>query len=254
MSCIRTLLVLLLLLPVSVSAGGGAGDIHTVVVVGPSWENFTNKDGTGLYHDILNAVFGLYGITMVRQYVPSERAYDLVRSGRADIMTCHDEAEAPLQLARHPMYAGAYHVFFSPEREGPWRGVQTMRDKTVVWRIGYYSQHNFPVSVHPREVKSGSAALGMVLLGRADFYVDDALFIKTSIEENKIPFDPEMFETRIAGYRTYHPVLLQSDRGNAIKDLYDRGIEQLIMEGRLQSIFAKWGFPFPPYVFNGTSQ
>jgi len=226
-----------------------AEDIKEVIAVGPSWDRFTNRDGTGLYHEILHAVFGLYGIPVRRIYVPSERAYDLVRSGRADMMTCHDEAASPLQLAHHPMFAGRYYVFFNKERIGEWKGVESLRDKVIVWRLGYYAENNFPVPVQFREVKTGSAALGMVLLGRADFYVDDMAFIETSMKENKIPYDRNAFDMRMAGYRNYYPVLLRSERGDAIRELYDQGIEMLARSGRLQDIFAKWGFPFPPYRF-----
>lgn len=224
-----------------------AQNIDEVIVVGPSWERFTNKDGTGLYHEILNEVFALHGISVVRQYVPSERGYDLVRSGRADMMTCHDVAVAPLQLARYPMYEGAYHVFFNKERIGEWKGGESLRDRSVVWRIGYYAEANFPVPIQAREVKTGSAALGMVLLGRADFYVDDVSFIDDSIRQNKIPFNPAEYGVEVAGYRTYHPVLLLSERGNKVRDLYDSGMEQLIREDRLRPIFKKWGFPYPRY-------
>lgn len=229
-----------------------ADNISEVIVVGPSWDRFTNTDGTGLYHEILNEVFGLYGIRVIRQYVPSERAYDLVRSGRADMMTCHDVAVPPLQLAKYPMYAGAYHVFFSKHNVGEWKGVESMRDQSVVWRLGYYSPANFPVPIKPREVKTGQSAMGMVLLGRADFYVDDISFIHDSIQQNKISYDENEYDIKEAGYRTYHPVLLVSERGNAVKALYDKGMEQLIRSGKIQAIFEKWGFPLPPYSLEGS--
>jgi ABC-type amino acid transport substrate-binding protein len=229
---------------------GNAANIDKVIVVGPSWEKFTNLDGTGLYHEILNEVFGLYGINVIREYVPSERAYDLVRAGRADMMTCHDVARDPLQLAKYPMFAGPYHVFFNKKRIGEWKGEETLRDRTLVWRIGYYSPANFPVHLEYKEVKTGGSALGMVLLGRVDFYVDDLSFIETSIKENKIPFDMADYDIRVAGYRTYHPVLLQSQRGNQVKALYDQGMERLIRNGRLREIFAKWGFEYPPYTLD----
>lgn len=241
-------LLLLLALVVFFPGIAPAAGIDKVVVVGPSWDRFTNMDGTGLYHEILNEVFALHGITVVREYVPSERAYDLVRAGRADMMTCHDVASSPLQLAKYPMFAGSYHVFYNKERVGEWKGEESLRDKIVAWRIGYYSVKNFPVPIQPKEVKTGTSALGMVLLGRADFYVDDLSFIDTSIKENKLPFDRADYDVRMAGYRTYHPVLLESERGEQIKALYDQGMEQLIHSGKLREIFAKWGFEYPPYT------
>ncbi len=35
-----------------------AVDDKTIITAGPSWEGFTNKDGHGLYHDIIGKVIG----------------------------------------------------------------------------------------------------------------------------------------------------------------------------------------------------
>lgn len=238
----------------SATGAADAAGIKEVVAVGPSWEGFTNRDGTGLYHEILNAVFALYNIKVVRQYVPSERGYDLVREGRADFMTCHDFVFPPLVLAKNPMYENAFHVFFSKARFPDWQGQESMRDSIVVWRIGYYDIRNFDVPFNVREVKSGAAALGMVVLGRADFYVDDESFIRDSITKTTLLFDPAEFVNKPVGSRQYKPVFAMSERGARIMDLYDRGMEELYRRGELQRIFAKWGQPLPQYEFATASQ
>ncbi|MBU1611604.1 MAG: transporter substrate-binding domain-containing protein [Proteobacteria bacterium] len=217
------------------------------MAVGPSWESLTNRDGTGLYHEILNEVFALYDIKVRREYVPSERAYDLVRDGRADFMTCHDLVSKPLVLARHPMFEGTYFVFFKKANIGTWKGDETLIDRTVAWRIGYYDQRNFPVRVEPKEVKTGEAALSMVILDRVDFYVDDMSFIETSIKNSTISFVPEEYDTKPVGRRTYHPVFSDSERGRTVMKLYDEGMETLYRNGELTKIFSRWGYAMPHY-------
>ncbi|WP_081650498.1 substrate-binding periplasmic protein [Paucidesulfovibrio longus] len=247
-------LAALLILACATPTWAGADGIDEVVVVGPSWEGFTNRDGTGLYHEILGKLFALYGIKVVRQYVPSERAYDLVREGRADFMTCHDRVEPPLVLAKNAMYENQFHVFFSRVRFPDWKGQQSMLGSTVVWRIGYYDIRNFQVPFRVKEVKSGAAALGMVVLGRADFYVDDESFIRDSLSKTTLQFDMSEFRIEPVGSRQYMPVFAISERGAKVMDLYDRGMRRLYESGELQRIFAKWNQPLPHYDFAGEGE
>lgn len=244
----KLLRIFILLLVVSaVPDAGKAERFGEIVVAGPSWDKFTNRDGTGLYHEILDLIFTDQGIPIRRIYVPSQRGNDLVRVGRADMMVCRDRAPAPLFLASYPMYQGKFHTFYNVKRLGEWKGPSSMIGHSVVFRLGYYSKKNFPASVEMKEVKTADAALGMVLLGRADFYIDDLSFIKETVASSHIPFDMADYSFEEAGWRQYFPVLLDSPRGRGIADFYARGIERLHRSGQLKAVFDKWGFPYPDY-------
>ncbi|MEF2145715.1 MAG: ABC transporter substrate-binding protein [Desulfovibrionaceae bacterium] len=231
-----------------------AEEINTVIAAGPSWQGFTNKDGTGLYHELLNEVFGLYGIQVLRTYAPSERAYDLVREGRADLMTCHDVAVPPLVQARHPMFENEFHAFFRKDRFPDWKGVEDMRDRVVVCRIGYYNEKNFSVPIRMRGLKTGVAALGMVVLGRADFYVDDESFIQDSLAHTDLQVQMDKFRIENVGRRSYWPLFAANAHGRRIMELYDQGMEELYRRGELQRIFAKWGHELPHYSFRNAGE
>ncbi|MBU1249057.1 MAG: transporter substrate-binding domain-containing protein [Proteobacteria bacterium] len=223
-------------------------DIHTVTATGPSWDNFTNEDGTGLYHEILDKVFGLYGIKVERLYAPSNRAKELVAAGRADLMTCSELPVPGTVVASHPMYEGFYHAFFNKVRIGPWRGMESLRDKIVTARVSYYRTENFQVPVQLKEVQTGVAGLGMVVLGRADFYVDDLNLIKESLAANTVDYQPEDYDIRPVGSRSYYPLFNTTDRGKRIMELFDRGMETMIRSGELARIFKKWNFTIPVYT------
>lgn len=245
----RIILFFILCILMSTPLTGKADDIGQLTVVGPSWDRFANRDGTGLYNEILDRIFTDNGVQVRRLYVPSQRANELVQAGRADMMACRNRAVSPLFLARYPMYEGAYHVFFNTKRQPAWKGPQTFSGKSVVFRLGYYSDKDFAVPVIIKEVKTAHAALGMVLLGRADYYVDHLNFINEAIRTSPIPFDGAEYDIHEAGWRQYFPVLLDTPRGRSIEALYAAGMEQLHKSGELQRIFAKWGFEYPHYQF-----
>lgn len=223
-------------------------DVSVIRVVSPAWDTFTNADGTGLYFDLLDAVFrGLYGIEIEHHFVPSLRATHLVRENEADMMLCKARVDPPLVMASMPMYENVYAVFFDSGNIGPWKGRESMAGRSVVWRIGYYDERYIPEGMQTKEVKTGISALGMVVLGRVDFYLDDPVLIRESIDRSGLTFDQQRFRIEPVGFRSYHPVLGPTARGRAIMRLYDQGMHALAAAGALDAIYAKWGHPVPNF-------
>ena len=238
--------LMIVLLPVPAPCVDPADKDLVVVSAGPSWETFTNRDGTGLYHEILDAVFALYGVEVRHEYVPSERADELVRLGWADMMICDDRAKPPLRLARYPLYVNDYHVLFNRKRIGPWKGAESLRGREVAVQKGFYHDWDFPVPVRIREMASGVKCLEMVLLGRSDFYADDMAFINDSIRREP-GFDADAHDIRKAGRRSYHPMLNTTPRGDRVAGMYDDGMRALHERGELKPIYEKWGRTYPDF-------
>lgn len=234
---------LLVALPFSVAAM----EISEVVSTSPSWETFTNSDGTGLYHDILNEVFALYGIPVRHEYAKSIRSVELVMSNEADMMTCSGTNKPTLVKARYPMYESAFYVFYKKERIGPWQGIESLRDKEILSQATYYDATDFSVPVNVKSVVDGAQALGMIVLDRSDFYVDDIVLIRQSMEESAVPFQMDDYAIERAGTRPYMPLFNTSERGKAIMKLYDEGIFKLHQAGKLKAIYEKWGHPYPSF-------
>lgn len=219
--------------------------IKSIVTTSPSWKTFTDRDGTGLYHDIMREVFGLYNISVTHEYAPSVRAEKLVQQGFADVMTCDDRSGPGLVLSRYPLYVNTFFVFFKKANVGPWNGQETLRDKEVLSQRGYYFQDNFSVPVYLREVSSGEKAVEMIMLDRAEFYVDDLSLIRQSLESVQQPLDMELYDIRAAGVRSYHPQFNTSPRGRALRDMFETGLETLYESGALQKIYEKYGYQCP---------
>ena len=243
---IKRLLYILLILalqPTSVYAD----ELREIVSAGPAWDSFTNRDGSGLYHEVLREVFSLFGVSLRHEYVPTDRGDELVRAGLGDIMTCDDRAQPPLVPGRYPMYTNDFHVFFNKSRITDWNGPESLRDKEVASQMAYYHDWDFPVPVRIRQMPSGVKCLEMVLLGRSDFYVDDIAFINTSIKDSDLSFDRKDYDIRRAGTRSYYPLFNKSPRGKKIKQMYEAGMMILHKAGRLKPIYDKWGHNYPDF-------
>ncbi len=222
-------------------------EIEEVISTSPSWNTFTNRDGSGLYHEVLREVFSLYGISVRHEYAKSNRSSELVLLNLADMMTCDDKFNPPLSLARYPLYVNYFYVFFNKKRIGPWKGVQSLSGKEVLSQPGYYSQQNFPVPVSVKQVMTGAQGLSMILMDRSDFYVDDFTLIQQSLRENTVAFDKEDFAIKKVGRRAYFPLLNTTKRGKMIMKMYDDGMLRLHKTGKLKPIYKKWGYQYPDF-------
>lgn len=231
------------------SPARGDGLPDRIISASPSWTSFTNRDGTGLYHEILAGIFSPLGIRVEHRYTNANRGVHLIRKGLADVYTCRNNTYGfdDLILGRHPMYEGKFYAIFKKSRIPGWHGIATLTGRKVIWRRGYYDPREFKASFDVLETDSGTAALAQIVLERGDFYIDDLNLIRDSISQSQFAVPMEEYEIKPVGSRTYHPVFKDSPRGRQLKDLFDRGIEQLHRSGQLQKIFEKWHHPYPEY-------
>lgn len=220
-----------------------------IVSTSPSWQGFTQKDGTGLYHEILNTIFSSQKITVTHKYSNAKRGIYLVQKGMADLYVCKTDlkGQSGLILARSPMYEGRFYAIFKKETVSNWDGMKSLEHQRVIWRRGYYTPDEFTVSFKILETDSGTAALDQVLLDRGDFYIDDLNLIKESLAQSRMDFDPKTLAIQPVGKRRYFPVFRDCPRGRKIMALYEAGIQELAQKGRLKEIFEKWHHPYPSY-------
>ena len=112
-----------------------AEEIKEVHWVSDVWENYTNADGTGLYHEIVNSVFDLYGIKVVPEYVPWLRALSYIETGRADMTGGLDPTKKFIQ-SKYPLTVVRECVFFRKNKFDKWEGIKTLEGKRGVWYLG----------------------------------------------------------------------------------------------------------------------
>ncbi|GAB6110431.1 hypothetical protein [Desulfomicrobium salsuginis] len=216
-----------------------------VITVSPYWEGFTGPDGRGLYHDLMNAVFTRRGDTVRHLETPAKRGLIMVREGQADIYTCQAKAEDGLELARLPMYEGEFHALFLSRTFPHWNGVASLENKRLVWRLGYYSPHDFPVPVQFDETTTGTEALKRVVRESSDCYIDDYHLITETVNAYQPPLDSGNFRIESVGFRQYAPVFSASPRGRELRDAFEQGMRALAEQGKLLPIYEKWKLPMP---------
>ncbi|MFW6241724.1 MAG: hypothetical protein ACOC98_14105, partial [Thermodesulfobacteriota bacterium] len=61
---------------------------EAIHIITPEWEGQTNKDGTGLFFEIVRGACEPAGIQVVYRFAPWKRCQETVKKGKADAMLC----------------------------------------------------------------------------------------------------------------------------------------------------------------------
>lgn len=215
------------------------------------WEGLTNKDGTGLYHEILNAVFKRNGFRIDITYFPFRRTILNVSMGEADIAGATVVTEPHVLTARHPIWESRISVLFHKQKLANWNGIETLASGTTVSPPTFSSI----VKVELHEVATRDQALNMLLTGRMEYFVDEheTLSNLKSGKKNVMgfegwrppsgveDFDWDLYVIRDVISQPLYMVFEDSERGHALRHIYDTEIEKLHQSGELAKIYEKWG-------------
>ncbi len=243
---LQTGILFMIIICCAVSAFGQAEEkITTIHVVTPSWEMYTNEDGSGAYFEVVRAVYEPLGITMTYEILPWKRARDKVILEKADALLGGSNNEEVL-MPRFPLDFERTSVVFKKEHVKTWNGVQSLQGKNVVWLRGY-DYHTDPkfagIQCTWYEVDNYAQAWGMLRKDRVDFYMDALFDIEQYIEEHHIDMTPYRIET--AWVTNTYMGLAKSQRSEKLIEIYDRRIPELLASGELQKIFEKWELELP---------
>lgn len=223
------------------AAGVSARHINMVNVVAAEWPEFTNKDGTGLYWDILRAVYEPAGIRVKPATLPWDRALKMVTEHRV-YHAIVGEARNSSAALLYPRYAidVEYLSIIYPLAAGiRWQGMNTLKGKTIGWMKGQPvippAQRNFKL----REYRSSAEGLQWLQQGKIDMMVDEWDAIQLALEDAGVGMD--YFEVQDMPYG--HDVYVAFAEGPVSEYLiseYNRRIPELIASGELQALYRKW--------------
>ena len=239
------------MLPILILLAGwvhASGNVSSIQIVSPSWKNVTNGDGTGLYFDILRAVYRPFRIKVVHKIVPWKRAVKMLEYREADALPGGYFIPNGEREALFPNYPIGHEVLCVLSKTGSlprWDGQRSLAGKTVVW-IRDYNYHKYlDVDVHWREIDSEKQGWKLVDSGRVDFYMENLNFLNKHIRGRAV--DKSGYEIHVVYKRTLFLRFANTDRSKRLIGLYDSRMPVLLENGSIERLFEKWGFPFTPF-------
>ena len=212
-----------------------------IVLASEQWNDYTNKDGSGLAWDLLRQIFEPAGITVQTRSVPYTRSVGLAQRGEVDgwVGSYRDEASGVL----YPHWNfDSDHIYALGLATAPTPTLATLGNYRLAWVRGYKYEEYLPSVRRFNPIERRSGILPMLQHGRADFYIDALTEAKYVLSQAQ---DPALFKlTHIAELPLYVG-FADTARGRALMAMYDQRLGILVQTGELKAIFERWKQPYP---------
>ncbi|MGY4639991.1 substrate-binding periplasmic protein [Pseudomonas sp. TE24901] len=212
-----------------------------IMLASEEWNDYTNKDGSGLAWDVLRQVFEPAGITLQTRSVPYTRSVGLAQRGEVDGWVGSYRDEATGVLYPHWNF-DSDHIYALGLATAPTPSVATLGNYRLAWVRGYKYEEYLPNVHRFNQIERRDGILPMLQHARADFYIDalsEAQYVLGQAD------DPAQFKlTHIAELPLYVG-FADNERGRALMAVYDQRMAALVNNGELKPIFERWKQPYP---------
>lgn len=214
----------------------------TIVV--EAWENYSEKDGTGMYHDLWRAAFE------ESEYVPQFKYQPFIRS----LVTFNaNEAEGIGGVYVHQLTNdylipkwhlgwGYLSVIASKENPSDSFDIKQLEGKRVAWVRGYEFDVAGCVTIDIKltEVRTTEIGLKMLEAGRIDYLIDyvankEGLAIFEDVNPDNFTIYSQVIKDA-----PYYFAVQNSKKGRDVVKLWDAKMSELYQSGELERLYQKY--------------
>jgi len=210
-----------------------------IFIVSESWEDLTNKDGSGLYFDLARMIYEPTGVSVKIKIYPYNRSSMMVEKKRADVwlgsyIDEEDYAIYPKYYFDHDIVTAMYKKKKFPNFEG----LNSLKDKNVCWMRGYgYDEYiNIPIKKHERNDRK--SILQSLDKDRFDIFLDAKYDMQEAIEKFKFDTSEYGFH-EIFKFKLY-PAFRDDERGKILREIWDKNFKVILDDGSLKKLYIKY--------------
>jgi polar amino acid transport system substrate-binding protein len=242
MVCKRIFCISFVLYLCSIPIPAIAGNSPTeIIMASEEWTNATNRDGTGLYWDILRAVYEPVGIKtkfIIQSYNGSVK---LVKKNRVDAAVgIYPDLIKGALFSQYPIVKDYILVLFKKNRLDQWNGRESLQNKKVAWIQGYSYDEYLEVPVTKREFSNRDHILRQLDGDQLDFFMDTRNDMESVLNKGIISVSQYSVETVLELDR--YLVFADSRRGKKLKKIFDHRFPHLVESGEIERLIAKWNW------------
>ena len=216
-------------------------NIKSISVVAPEWQGYTHKDGSGLYWDIMRAIYEPKGIKVKTRIVPWNRAIKMVsiyRTYNAIVGEYSDSAEAVI-FPKYPIDV-EFMVTLSKKSFGhTFKDASSLTNKRVAWFKDYElineKDRDFEL-VEFRTIKEG---IEMLKSGKIDFILNDRDSTEQGMRTQHLNNDDYALNEMPFG-RDIFTAFSDDMLSRELIKIYNERIPKLVASGKLAAIYKKW--------------
>jgi len=231
---------------------GICDELKVITVASEAWEDNTNKDGTGLYWDIIRKVYEMDNIQLKIRIVPYARSVHMVKVNKADAwVASYIDEETFVVYPKWHFDADIVSALFQKDKFPDWKGVQSLTHKTVGWVRGYDYDQYIDIKMNIDELNSRDSALAMLQKNRIDVLLDALVEIKNELKKKdkleKIGFDIQNYRIEQLLQLNLYLAFTKNDRGKQLMAIWDKNFYVLLKNGQIKKLYEKYKIARYPF-------
>ncbi len=235
----QLLFFLILLSSHVISCFAKASEPQKYSIVTSEWEHYTEKNGTGLYFELIDKTFGMD--QMSYKLIPWKRAQIEFKKKKADLLIGESPNNKACLYPEWPIDADFFSTFYlkSKIKDPPQPNDYNTKYK-VIWVRGYNIHESAPEITRFEEVDDMKQGIQMILKNRADVFIDYDEDLKDYIKSRKLnPEEHLVNPSHISGEYIY--VCFKKDlTGKKLIQQFDQKMNELFKSGELKKIYLKY--------------
>lgn len=223
-----------------------AANEKTILAESEAWANATERDGKGLYWDILRMVYEPEGMTVQPNTSTYKRSVGLLQDGRIDIMVgAYRNEIANVLYADSHFDADRVVAVMLNKNASRWEGESSLKDKHVAYIKGYELTDYLSVEFYKHEYYDRDQIFSLLNEGKMDYFLDAEADIKDVFAENR--WKASDYHLALVKTLNLYFTFPQTERGEKLKQIFDRRFPDLIKDGQLKQAYEKWNWEYFPF-------
>lgn len=216
----------------------------SALFVTDEWHNLTRKDGTGLYLDVVRAVFERQGVKVEYRLFPYARAVQQVKDQEADgwVASFMQEKKFPLYPKYHFDKNEQTIVFVKSKQKGA-VSTATLKNQRVAWLRDFGLDRFIQEPMRVTELDSIASAFKMLASDRIDYFVGAKSDIEDHIKNNRQNMTD--YGMAYALHLGLYMAFADTPRGAQLRDMWDAEMEAFHKTDAFKAIYKKYGYPYP---------
>ena len=214
--------------------------IKSINIVAPEWEDYTNADGTGMYWEILQAIYSNQDIKLKPSSVSWNRALKMVTKYQIynAIVGEYLDSEEPLLFPKYPIDV-EYLAVLSKNSEAAFVDMSSLAGKRVGWLKDYDLIDENEIDFTLREYRTVQQGLKLLDEGKLDFIIDEWDELASALSSNNLSLDDYQMKNMPEGTDVY-VAFADNAISKVLIEVYNEEVEVMVKSGSMQAIYKKW--------------
>ena len=209
-------------------------EAESIDVATDTWKGFSEKDGSGLYFDVLREVFTPHNIAINISFLPHSRATASVRRAENDMVPgVYTDFFPEHYYSKFPIEMESVDAAMRKETFLEWRQRGTIDSYHVAARYGAFLNQYYDVGEKYTEIRTIEAMIKMLSSGRIDVVLnykremEDAI---KSMQVDNVVIVESMFK------RPAYFVFADTEKAQRLKRLFDQAMPEIIKSGKMKKL------------------